>query len=323
MKKSICIAAALSLLSLLYCSCLDEPASVQSNPTIDQRGTDPTMEKPPSNTQLTCMLKVIKPDGSRPDWPVELPSSLAPLWIHYEVSGPNPITKATIHIVYDENKDAIWSVFVSERMRVIQLLFDGTQRTVRGDIPWNGEVDTMMSDDGYVFDQYMTDNPDLYLFPFTASDGRSSVNNWGGTVEAGPVPDEARAYITPLHTKAEFAATNIVIVPTRHKGKYVADLNVDVACALLDGSPAIGFFGRGKWVQVYPGGVEGVPQTYSCCLEATFFDDYELGTGDGVGTASGLSVGQGTYRFYVTLMWSRNKSYRPSVPAMYGEVTVP
>jgi hypothetical protein len=316
MKKSIYVPLAVVFMLLFCCSCHDEPTAVQNNLSGDQGVTDLAMGKPPVNGQLKCTLKLTKPDGQSPTWPVELPGPSAPLLIHYEVSGPNPITHATIHIVYDEDKDGVWSAFVSERMRIINLQFDGTQTSVKGDIPWNGEVNLEMSEGGYIFDQYITENPDLYLFPFAAGDDRNSVNNWGPSYEFGQIPPEARAYISPLYTKPEFHVRDITIVPTPRKGKYVADLAANVTCKLTDGSLAIGFYGHGKWVEVGAGGVEGVP------LNSSFFDNYETEDGDGIGTASGLSVGPGKYRFYVTMLWSKNKSYRPSVPTVYGEVEV-
>lgn len=217
-------------------------------------------------------------------------------------------------IVFDEDGDGLWSVMFSERVLIINLTFDGTKRSVTDDIPWNGEVLSMHSDDGYIFDHY-ADDPEVYLFTISVSDGRNSARNWNPATGIAVLPAAARAFITPVHTKPEFHVTAISIVSTPAKGKYVASLAANVLCQSGDG-PAIEYIGRGKWVQVLKNGSEVMPQMYNCCVDAAFGDSE-----DGMGTASGISVGPGTYRFYVTLIWSGHYSFVPST--IFDEVTVP
>jgi hypothetical protein len=313
MKKSFYIPLALAFLLLFCWSCQDEPTAVQNDLSYEQGSEGLAKGKPPAGAPLACLVKLTTPRGDKPSWPVELPGSSAPLMIHYEVSGPNPITQAQIMIVYDEDGDGLWSVRLSERVLIINLQFNGIEKSVTGDIPWNGEVNEMHSDDGCIFDHCKA-GQEVYLFPISGSDGRNSANNWGSSNDIAIIPEDARAYVTPLHTTNEFHVAAITIVPTHLKGKYVADLKANVLCESF-GDPAIEYIGHGKWVQVLDGS-EVAPQLYYGTLDGTFYDSE-----DGMSTAGPISVGAGKYRFYVTLLWSRHFSYQPS--GIYGEVTVP
>jgi hypothetical protein len=199
------------------------------------------------------MVKLTTPAGGVREWPVALPGSSAPLMIHYEASGPKPITKVQIMIVYDEDGDGLWSVMFSERVFIINLQFSGTEKSITGAIPWNGETSEMHSDDGYIFDHYKV-GQEVYLFPISVSDGRNTANNWGSSNDIATLPDDARAYVTPLNSKPEFHVVAITIVPTPRKRKNVFELKANIRCE-SSGSAATDFFGKGTWVQVFTGGL--------------------------------------------------------------------
>jgi hypothetical protein len=339
MKKSICIPLASAFLLLFCWSCQEEPTALQRDSSDQQ--VPGGLARPPSG-QLTCNLVLTASDPiGLPDFSVPPPGKLG-VKVHYEISGPDPITNATIYIIYDDDQDGAWNISYAERVRIIQIPCDGTQRTMQADMYWNGEADPdhsawIINGQPYIFDRYPSGSPDWYLFQLRASDGRRYATNWRSSNDVGPIcPSEAIAHVTPLKQDwPKLHITSIQPISTPGKGKYVAALKASITCASSGGLDGLGFSGLGTWVQVYPDGHEGAPLVYSgslgCC---SFTDD---GDPDAEATTScTLQVGPGTYRFYVRTLYSPHYSYflpndcesanlpfPPRNLTPYGWITVP
>jgi hypothetical protein len=315
MKILTCLSLPIAFLLLVFCGCQDEPTEIQNDLSVEQGSGG--FAKPPAG-QLKCSLVVTPHDRLIPvSLPVSPVPSPKPVMIHYEISGPNPITSATIWIIYDDNQDGNFNISHAERVRAIRIPCDGTQRTMIDDIGWNGEVDEAYSASGDLFDHYASTNPDWYLFNFGVFDSRGNFASTGG----GTCPDNARAYVNPSQTVPEFHITSVNPIVTPKKGRYVAELKATVACESQGLSANLGFTGSGCWVQVV-NGVEQTPSVYNGSLCSSFSDD---GNQDGAGTTTAtLQVGPGTYRFYVILLYSPYYSYDPTRDVKKSvDITVP
>jgi hypothetical protein len=316
MKNLVSISFGIVWLLAFFCSCQDAPTAIPNDLTVRQATGE--LEKPPAG-QRTCSLVVTPHD---PLAPVTLPQSPEltpnPVNIHYEISCPYPITSATIFIIYDDNKDGNFNISHAERVRVINIACDGTQRTMTGNIGWNGEVDAAYSANGYLFDHFASENPDQYLFNFSVFDSRGGFASNG----AGTSPDSARAYVVSPPTVPEFHIASVAPSSTPKKGKYIAELKTTVTCASEGAAASLGFTGSGYWVQIDTNGDEHTPSVYSGSLSCSFVDDSDE---DAAGTtAAALQVGPGTYRYYATvLMYSPNYSYKPALNVTScGDITV-
>jgi len=252
--------------------------------------------------------------------PVLLP--YGPAKIHYTVSDNIGITNVKISIRRDDDNDNFFKILFYKNIKIIEKIYDGSQTTITDEILWDGSVDytSLFSTDGFIFDEFSTPNPDVYLISFEVYDGTSHTKNWISTEELLKikVADNYKIFVSPENTKSEFHIEELSPNkndPKTKKSKFSAELSATVICN--EG----GFRVNGQWVQVHPDG-EGGLSNYSGCPNCGLYDD----DGDGEATSSPILVGSGTYRFYVRLLYHPDFSYDPSwnVPVeTFVEVTVP
>ena len=172
MKKSCCILIVIAFSLFYWLSCDKASNPVQSDISSEAGMTKLAKGRPPKDEPpVIDLLEVLNPDGTTANTeavPVQLPDpdnpGDNPAIIHYKVSDDVAITEIIIEILRDNDKDNQWEVMFSERLFRETLTFDGSQKSITGYLPWCGNVYTGYSDDGYVFDQLATENPDVYLY---------------------------------------------------------------------------------------------------------------------------------------------------------------
>lgn len=292
MKKLALFFTCIALFFFFLSSCSDS-----SNPIHSQQNqiSELTKGKPPKDDPEIEYVRIR-------DWdsPKTIPGDQ--VVVEYKIINAKIVDYYSIGFRYDHDCDGKYRTHYDPY--VFSETINGNGNDIIEDtFIWNGTVqeDFSSDQDGYLFDQLATENPDQYLLSFSVS-GR---NFWAYN---GQPADSQRVQINPENQVDPFWVTLVEVsskTPAKKKDqkKYAAELLASITCSQE------GFTVRGKWVQVFSPDSVGSIVHFDGCPHWTIRDDNNDGTASSC--SCDLLVGLGKYRFYVKNVYSPNYSYNP------------